>query len=142
MITTFSHYKSMGIFTDAQGKLTPQSLIRSGQISHLSEMLWISLLSASTKKMRSKMKTLECLQPFLHYNPMGAIRCHGNQSSYSPWLKNLMQPFPHPNDASDKIWLRSAHWPQRYSCLKMWTHRLTDRHTQTTVRLVYYKITL
>ena len=30
----FSHYKSMGIFTDAQGQLTPQSLVRSGQISN------------------------------------------------------------------------------------------------------------
>ena len=28
----FSHYKSMGIFPDAQGQLTPQSLVRSGQI--------------------------------------------------------------------------------------------------------------
>ena len=28
----FSHYKSMGIFTDAQGQLTPQSLVRSGLI--------------------------------------------------------------------------------------------------------------
>ena len=25
----FSHYKSMGIFQDAQGQLTPQSLVRS-----------------------------------------------------------------------------------------------------------------
>ena len=35
----FSHYKSMGIFPDAQGQLTPQSLVRSGLISNLSEML-------------------------------------------------------------------------------------------------------
>ena len=35
----FSHYKSMGIFPDAQGQLTPQSLIRSGRISNSSEML-------------------------------------------------------------------------------------------------------
>ena len=28
----FSHYKSMGIFPDAQGQLTTQSLVRSGQI--------------------------------------------------------------------------------------------------------------
>ena len=35
----FSHYKSMGIFPDAQGQLTLQSLVRSGQISNLSEML-------------------------------------------------------------------------------------------------------
>ena len=26
----FSHYKSMGIFPDAQGQLTPQSLVQSG----------------------------------------------------------------------------------------------------------------
>ena len=34
----FSHYKSMGIFTDAQGQLTPQSLVRSGRISNSSDM--------------------------------------------------------------------------------------------------------
>ena len=28
----FSNYKSMGIFPDAQGQLTPQSLVRSNQI--------------------------------------------------------------------------------------------------------------
>ena len=30
----FSHYKSMGIFPEAQGQLTPQSLVRSGRISN------------------------------------------------------------------------------------------------------------
>ena len=35
----FSHYKSMGISQDAQGQLTPQSLVRSGRISNSSEML-------------------------------------------------------------------------------------------------------
>ena len=60
----FSHYKSMGIFTDAQGQLTPQSLVRSGRISNSSEMLWMSLLPASMKKIRSKMKALEWTQ---HY---------------------------------------------------------------------------
>ena len=43
----FSHYKSMRIFPDAQGQLTPQSLIRSGRISNSSEMLWMSSLLAS-----------------------------------------------------------------------------------------------
>ena len=55
----FSHYKSMGIFPEAQGQLTPQSLVRSGRISNLSEMLWMFLLPASMKKIRSKMKALE-----------------------------------------------------------------------------------
>ena len=55
----FSHYKSMGIFPDPQGQLTLQSLVRSGQISNLSEMLWVFSLPASMKKIRSKMKALE-----------------------------------------------------------------------------------
>ena len=72
----FSHYKSMGIFPDAQGQLTPQSLVESDPNSNLSEILWLSLLPASMKKIRSKMKALACSQHFSHYNPMGAIRCH------------------------------------------------------------------
>ena len=71
----FSHYKSLGIFQDAHGQLTLQSLIRSGRISNSSEMLWMSLLPASMTKIRSIM-ALECSQYFPHYNPMGAIRCH------------------------------------------------------------------
>ena len=35
----FSHNKSIGIFPDAQGQLTPQSLVRSGRISNSFEML-------------------------------------------------------------------------------------------------------
>ena len=99
----FSHYKSTGIFPDAQGQLTPQSLVRSGRISNSSEMLWMFSLPASMKKIRSKMKALEWSQHFPHYNPMGAIRCHGHQSSDLIWPKNLMQPFPHRNNGSDKI---------------------------------------
>ena len=98
-----SHYKSMGIFPDAQGQLTPQSLVRSGRIWNSFEMLLRISLPASMEKIRSKMKALECSQHFPHYNPMGAIRCHGHQSSDPIWPKNLMQPFPHPNEGSDKI---------------------------------------
>ena len=83
----FSHYKSMGIFSDAQGQLTPQSLVKSGPNSNLSEILWLSSLPASMKKIGLKMKALACSQHFPHYNPMGAIRCHGHQSSDPIWPK-------------------------------------------------------
>ena len=83
----FSHYKSMGIFPDAQAKLTPQSLVESGPNSNLSKILWLSSLPASMKKIRSKMKALACSQHFPHYNPVGAIRCHGHQSSDPIWSK-------------------------------------------------------
>ena len=83
----FSHYKSMGIFPDAQGQLTPLSLVESGPNSNLSEILWLSSLPASMKKIRYKMKALEWTQHFPHYNPMGAIRCHGHQCSDPIWPK-------------------------------------------------------
>ena len=59
VFTRFSHYKSMGVFPDAQGQLTPQSLVRSGRILNLSKMLWMSSLPASMK-IRSKIEELEC----------------------------------------------------------------------------------
>ena len=40
----FSHCKSMGIFPDAQGQLTQQSMVQSGQISNSSEMLYMDVL--------------------------------------------------------------------------------------------------
>ena len=42
----FSHYKSMGIFPEAQGQLTHKSLVQS----------WLSSLPARIKKNQSKMK--------------------------------------------------------------------------------------
>ena len=49
----FSHYKSMGIFPDAQGQLTHKSLVQSCRISNPFEMLWLSLLPARIKKNKS-----------------------------------------------------------------------------------------
>ena len=52
----FSYYKSMGIFPDAQGQLTPQSRVQSGQISNSSEIFWFSLLPARMKKFQKYSK--------------------------------------------------------------------------------------
>ena len=38
----FFHYKSIGIFPDAQWQLTLQSMVGSGKISNLCETLWLS----------------------------------------------------------------------------------------------------
>ena len=84
----FSH-KSTGIFPDAQWQLTLQSLVRSGLILYLSEMLWLSLLPASMKKIQSKMKALEYSQDFL-------VSCHGNQSSNPIWSKTKCNLSPTP----------------------------------------------
>ena len=50
----FSHYRSMGIFPDAQGQLTHKSLVGSCQISNPFEILWLSLLPARIKKNKIK----------------------------------------------------------------------------------------
>ena len=71
----------MGIFPDAQGLLTPQSEFEPSRNSYSSELLWLSLLLPRMKKIQSKMKLLDWPQHFPHYNSMGAICCHGNQSS-------------------------------------------------------------
>ena len=63
----FPHYKSMGIFSDAQGQLTPLSLVRSVRISNSSEMLWMSSLPASMKKIQSKLEALECSQDYTSF---------------------------------------------------------------------------
>ena len=44
-------------FSDAQGQLTPQSVVESCQNPNLSKLLWLFLLPARMKKIQSKMKT-------------------------------------------------------------------------------------
>ena len=51
---------SLWDFLEVQWQLTPQSLVRSGRISNSSEMIWMFSLPASMKKIRLKMKALEC----------------------------------------------------------------------------------
>ena len=92
----FSHYKSTGISPNAQGQLTHKSFVGYCQISNPSEILWVSLLLARIKKNQPKMKELEWSQGFPHYNPMGAICCHGNQSSNPIWSKTLCSQSPTP----------------------------------------------
>ena len=70
---TFPHYKSMGIFPDAQGQLTLQFVIEPSRNSNLSEMLWLPLLFPRMKKIQSKMKLLEWPQHSPHYNSMEDI---------------------------------------------------------------------
>ena len=83
----------MGIFPDAQGQLTPQSLVRSGRISNSSEMLWMSSLPASMKKIRSKMKALEWTQ---HYAAIFQTRADNSGVGVGIWPEfDLIQAFMH-----------------------------------------------
>ena len=54
METPFSHYKSMGILLDTQRQLTPYSVVRSGRNLNSSEILCMSSLPVSIKRIGSK----------------------------------------------------------------------------------------
>ena len=58
-------------FSDAQGLLTPKSVMESCGNSNPSKLLWLVLLSVRMKKIHPKMKVLEWSQHFSHYKSMG-----------------------------------------------------------------------
>ena len=91
----FSHYKSMGIFPDAQRQVTHKPLVGSCQISNLSEILWSPLLPARMMKNHSKMKAPEWSQHYLlifsdaqgQLTPKSVMEsCHNSISSKLLWL--------------------------------------------------------
>ena len=70
----FSHYKSMGIFSDAHR----QFLVKFCQMSYSSVNSWLSFLP--TKKNPVNNEGARVVGMFSHYNLLGDISCHGNQS--------------------------------------------------------------
>ena len=68
--TPFSHYKSMGKFSDAQGQLTPLSVVQSGRNSYSSEILCMSSSPASIKRIGSKTTEKRWRHHFPHYKSM------------------------------------------------------------------------
>ena len=128
----FSHYKSRGIFPDAQGQLTRQSLVRSGQISNLSEMLWMSSLPACMKKIRSRMKAPECSQHF----PIISLW----ELSVAMETRVMIRTGLKPNTANDSSEKKIVMIGPLVAAIFMFenVYRHTDRHTdrQTTDLLV------
>ena len=107
----FSNYKSMGIFADAQG---PQSLVGSGQSLNSSEILW---LSSSPDPIKNEgARDVTTFSPII---TLWKLSVAMETRVLTDLAQNIMQSFPHPNNASDKICLEFAHWSQGYSCLKV-----------------------
>ena len=72
-------------FSNAQGQLTPKSVMESYQNSYSSELLWWGLLPAKMKKIHLKMTALEWSQYFSHYKSMGIFP--DNQGQLTPQYK-------------------------------------------------------
>ena len=136
----FPHYKSMGFFSYAQGQLTLLSMVESGQISNSSKLSCMSSLPASMKRIWSKAFEKTWWRRFFHYNPMGAICCHGNQSSDPIWIKTYWSLSPTPMMLQIKF-----HSNRPTGCRDIHVRKCerTDgwTHTRTPARQVYYKLT-
>ena len=105
-------------FLDAQGQLTSWSVDRSGRNSNSSEILCMSSLPASIKRIGSKATEKSWRHKFPHYKSVGAFCCYEHQSFDSVCLKTLCSLSP-PPVMLHKIWSRLANWPQRYSSSKV-----------------------
>ena len=92
----FSHYKSMGIFSRCSRAANSAVL---GPISPNYELVrdvMAVLVTCKYEEDLIKNKALEWSQHFLHYIPMGAIRCHGNQSPDPIWRETYYSLSPTP----------------------------------------------
>ena len=58
-------------FSDAQGQITPESVVVSSRNLNSSELSCMSSLPARMRMIESKMKELECSQDYSHYKSMG-----------------------------------------------------------------------
>ena len=75
-----------------------------------------------------------------HLSPM----CQGQMETrvWSNLPQNLMQPFPHPNNATHKILSKLANWLQRYSSSKVWNFRHSRASNSKKSGLIRPKIEL
>ena len=92
----FSHYKSMGIFFRC---LRAANSAVGGRIWLNFELLRAPIhviVTCKYKKDRIKTAEKKWQHRFLHYNPMGAICCHGNQSFDPIWPKTCCSLSPIP----------------------------------------------
>ena len=89
-------------FFDAQGYLTPKSVMESCRNSNISELLWLVLLYARMKKIHPKMRVLEWSQHFSHYKSMGFFPDTQGQLTH----KSLAQSCRNSNP-SEILWLSS-----------------------------------
>ena len=90
-------------------------MVRPGRNLNSPEILCMSSLPASIKRIGSKATEKRWRHHFLHYKQMRAFCCHEHQSFDPICLKTVCSLFPTPSDATHKILSRLANWPQRYS---------------------------
>ena len=128
MEKAFSHCKSMGKFLVAQGQLTLQSVVRSGWNLNSSEILCMSSLPATIKRIGSKTTEKRWVHCFSHYKSMWAFCCHGNQRFDPICPKTLCSLSPTPVRLHIKF---DQDWPTGFRDIKVWKCGWWRRMTMT-----------
>ena len=85
-------------FSDAQGQITPESVVVSGRNLNSFKLSCMSSLPARMRMIESKMKELECSQDYSHYKSMGIFPDAQGQLVLGP------------------IWLNFKYRPRYYGC--------------------------
>ena len=112
-------------------------MVRSDQNLNSSEILWMSSLPASIKRIESKTTEKTWRHHFPHYKSVGAFCCHGNQSFDPICPKTLCSLSTTPLMLHIKF---DQDWPTGFRGIqvqKCGRQRRTDNGP-----LVYYKLTL
>ena len=95
-------------------------MIWSGLVSNQYEILSMSILSASFRNIRSKLKESWWWQAFSHCKSMGSCGCHQPRFSLD-FHEKIMPSIPYQRHAIDEKWLRSACRLWRYNWSNVWT---------------------
>ena len=91
-------------FSDAQGQLTPMSVMESCQNSNSSKLLWLVLLPARMKKIYPKTKAFKWSQYFSHYKTIGIFPDTQGQQTHKSLVGSCRISNP-----SKMLWLSSLH---------------------------------
>ena len=127
----FSHYKSMGNFSRRSKAANSAVLGPIWPNFELVRDVMVVLVTCKYEEDPIKNEGAGVLTTLSPLYPYGSYPLPWTPEFRSDLAQNLMQPFPHPNDGSDKISLRVVHWLRRYSSLKMFTDTHTHTHTHT-----------
>ena len=112
-------------------------MVRSGQNWNSSEILCLSSLPASIKKIGSKKNEKRWRHCFPHYKSMGAFCCHGNPSFDRIFPKTLCSLSPTPVMLHIKF---DQNWPTGFRDIQV--RKCGRRQRTDDGPLVYYKLTL
>ena len=89
-------------FSEAQGQLTPKSVMECCRNSNPSKLLWLTLLPARMKKIHWIMKVLDWSQRFSHYKSMEIFPNAQGQLTHKSFVRYCPISFPY-----EILWLSS-----------------------------------